>query len=798
MQNKIIMNFRFLSIIFFFLSGVVLFANDKAGKITGKIQDAGGHAIPYASIEIYTKGETQELISGGMSAEDGSFMIENIEYGTYELVVTAVGFTDKIQEIKVENPVTDVGLVIMGSDVVTLEGAEIRAETSQYRTEIDKRVVDVGKDLVSAGADAAAVLNNIPSVSVDQQTGELSLRGNENVKVMVDGKPSNIPAAQLLKQLPSDAIAKVEIITNPSAKYEPEGNSGIINIITHKTKRKGYNGGVNLGFTHGDQSRYNASFNANVNTGNFNFFGNYNANLGKNRFHGTVENYDTGLDQYFDIVDENQSQVFKVGFDWFISEKSALTVYTNQFFYKIDGVADADVLNTSNNIFYNNFNDSKGNYRNQDYSLNFKQDFGKEDHHIVLDAIYSTSDNDDTRNYFNTFPQNMEFTELRDGENTNKRINLDYTNQIIDGGKIEAGLQFRRENNQNRMVSGQELTLPEDNSITFTPDIDFDFTRDIYSAYLNYGQTFGKFGAQVGVRAERVEENADYVVAPTGAGLYTNDYTEFYPSAFLTYDVTERGQILLNYSRRVDRPSIGQITPVPEWSTSTMLSEGNPELKPQFTNSYELGYLQRFKGGSIHTTMFYRKVNDMIFRSLERNPYDSVVINQRWINYDDSESYGLEISANYKPLKWWNFNASFDVFANKFYLDNEEITGTPWNFRINNNFTVVKNLSIQNFFMYRGPFKFIQGEMQPMWRIDLGARYSFMNGKAALTARVSDIFKTFHAEAHINNPDRGVGKFHWESNTLYVGFTYNFGGDVRKRNIQQETNQSAPGGGIGF
>lgn len=791
------MKVRILTLIFFIVS-TVLSAQNQKSTLSGQIQDAGGHPIPYGSVEIYTKGESQNLISGGMSGDDGSFTIENLEYGTYELVVTAVGFTDKIQDIKIESPVTHLGAIVMGSDVITLEGAEIRAETSQYRTEIDKRVVDVGKDLVSAGADAAAVLNNIPSVSVDQQTGELSLRGNENVKVMVDGKPSNIPAAQLLKQLPSDAIAKVEIITNPSAKYEPEGNSGIINIITHKNKRKGYNGSLNLGFTQGDKSRHNASLNANVNTGDFNFFGSYNANSGKNRFHGTVENLDTRLDQYFDVVDENQSHVFKVGFDWFISEKTALTLYTNQFFHDGKGVADANVLNNSTYIFYNNFNDSEGYYKNQDYSLNFKQDFGKPDHHIVLDAIYSASTNDDTRNYINTFPEDTLFSEFREGENTNTRINLDYTNQIVDGGKIEAGAQFRQENNQNEMLSGQVLTTDDENPIAFSPDIDFDFTRDIYSAYVNYGQTFGKFGVQLGVRAEMVEENADYSVAPLGPGLYKNDYTEFYPSAFLTYDVTERGQLLLNYSRRVDRPSIGQITPVPEWSTSTMQSEGNPELKPQFTNSYELGYLQRFKGGSINANVFYRKVNDMIFRSLERNPNDSVVINQRWVNYDDSESYGLEVSANYKPLNWWSFNASFDVFANKFYLGNEEVTGVPWNVRINNNFTVVKNLTIQNFFMYRGPFKFIQGEMQPMWRIDLGARYSFMNGKAALTARVSDIFKTFHAEAHIDNPDRGVGKFHWEAHTLYVGFSYNFGGDVRKRNIQQETNQSAPGGGIGF
>lgn len=791
------MNMRLLSVFVFLLASTILLANDKKGTITGKVQDATGNAIPFASIEIYTKGDTQSLVSGGMSEEDGTFIVERIDYGTYELVITAVGFNDKVQDINIQNPTTDLGGIVMGSDVVVLEGAEIRAETSQYRTEIDKRVVDVGKDLVSAGADAASVLNNIPSVSVDQQTGALSLRGNENVKVMVDGKPSNVPTAQLLKQLPSNAIAKVEIITNPSAKYDPDGNSGIINIITHKNKRKGYNVGLDMGYTLGDNSRHNGSVNANVNTGNFNFFGNYNANFGKHRFHGEVKNYDTLLDQFFDVMDENNSQLFKVGFDWFIGEKTALTVYTSQFHNQGEGEAQANVFNRNDNILYYNYSDVDGKYNNQDYSLNFKQDFGKEDHNIVLDAIYSTSDNKDTRNYLNTFPEDI-FSEWRNGENKNTRINLDYTNQIIDGGKIEAGLQFRQENSTNSMLSTQTRITDDNPPVTFTPDVDFDFTRDIYSAYLNYGQTFGKFGVQLGLRAEMVKENADYSVVPTGAGIYKNEYEEFYPSAFLTYDITEKGQILLNYSRRVDRPGINQITPVPEWNTSTMQSYGNPELKPQFTNSFELGYLQRFKGGSINATAFYRRVNDVIFRYLEKDLTDSTIINQRFINYDDSESYGLELSANYKPLKWWSFNASFDVFANKFYLDNEEVTGTPWNFRINNNINLTKGLSIQNFFMYRGPFKFIQGDVNPMWRMDLGMRYSFMDGKAAFTARVSDIFKTFHSELDVTNPTPGHAQFYWESHTLYVGFSYNFGGEVRKRNLQQESNQAAQGGGIGF
>lgn len=803
MKNTNMKRFRNLMTLLFLFTGLLVWANnDRNGQVAGSVQDVEGHGLPFVSIEIYSKGEVQDLISGGMTDENGNFLIEQVPYGTYEMVLMAVGFADKVQDITVDQPKVDLGKIILGSEIVALEGANIVAEVSQYRTEIDKRVVDVGKDLISAGADAAAVLNNIPSVSVDQQTGELSLRGNENVKVMVDGKPSNVPAAQLLKQLPSNSIAKVEIITNPSAKYDPEGNSGIINIITHKNKRQGYNVGLDLGFTQGDNSRHNGSINANVNTGSFNFFGNYNANLGKNRFHGNVQNFETLLDQSFDITDENNSQVFKLGFDWFISEKTALTLYTNQFFYKGNGFASANVFENSTNTLYENLSDSEGDYKNGDYSLNFKQDFGKEDHNIVLDAIYSKSDSEDTRNYWNSFPEDI-YDELREGANNNTRINLDYTNQIIDGGKIEGGIQFRQEQTESNIISTQTLTTFDDPPMEFSPNADFDFTRNIYSAYGNYGQKFGKFAMQLGVRVEQVDEKADYFVEPTGEGIYEKDYVEFYPSAFFTYDITERGQLSLNYSRRVDRPSIGQLTPVPEWRTATMLSIGNPELKPQFTNSYEMGYLQRFKGGSLNATVFYRRVNDMIFRYLERDENDPNLINQRYINYDESDSYGLELSANYKPIKWWSFNASFDVFSNKFYLNNEdlevkEVTGTPWNFRINNTITLTQNLSLQNFFMYRGKFKFVQGEMQPMWRFDLGARYTFMDRKATFSVRVSDIFKTFHAEAHIDNPTPGIGKFNWESQTLYVGFSYNFGGDVRKRNIQQESNQAAPSGGIGF
>lgn len=803
MQNKVkgIKSYRvlklylFLGLFVFLTIGVMA----QQASVNGVIKDSNGIVVPYASVEFYTQGETQELIDGTMSDEDGSFSVENLPFGDYELVVTAVGFSEFAQFIEINKSKLNLDKIVLKSDFVELAAVEIRGETSQYRTEIDKRVVDVGKDLVSAGSDAASVLNNIPSISVDQESGQISLRGNENVKVMVDGKPSNIPVAQLLKQLPSNAISKVEIITNPSAKYEPEGNSGILNIITHKDKRKGYHVGIDMGMTYGDNLRNNGSINANINTGSFNFFGNANANFGKNRFHGVVENYDTKLDQSFDVTNENNSQLYKVGFDWFIGDKSALTIYTSQFASTYDGVNQANVFDNLIQQFYENTGKSSGKYRNEDYSLNFKQDFGKDDHNLVLDAIYSKSKDDDKRWYNNSFPAIDAphiYEEFRDTKHENTRVNLDYTNQIIDGGKIEAGLQFRQQKTDSEMLSSQVLHTPD--LETFSPDVTYDFTRNIYSAYLNYGQKFGKIGMQLGVRAEQVEENSSYDITPTGTGKFKNDYVEFYPSAFFTYDISDRGQFSLNYSRRVDRPGIYQLTPVPEWSTATMQSIGNPDLKPQFTNSFELGYLQRFKGGSVSATAFYRKVNDVIFRYITEDENDPRILNQMYINYEDSESYGIELSANYRPTKWWNLNTSFDAYANQFYMGEDKTKGTPWSLRMNNNFNLLKNLSLQNFFMYRGEYKFIQGEMDPMWRMDLGARYSFMEGKATLTARVSDIFKTFHSKAIITSPNQGVGKFYWEAHTLYVGFSYNFGGDVRKRTLKQENNSSGTGGGIGF
>jgi outer membrane receptor protein involved in Fe transport len=773
--------------------------------VKGKIENVKNEAVGMAAIQIYKVGAT-ELLDEVFANEDGSFEIPDLEDGSYRLVITEFGYKQSvtIAEVKGGELILDkIVLETAPTETIELKGAFVRADVSQYRNEIDKRVVEVGNDLVSAGATAAQVLNNIPSVNVDQQTGQLSLRGNENVKIFIDGKPSSLSAAQVLKQIPSNQIKSIEIITNPSAKYEADGKSGIINIIMIKGKKKGYNVALNTGYEQGKRSRFNNSLTANINTGSFNFFGNYSYNKRPNEFHGYLDNFDTKRRQAIDILNKDENQAAKFGFDWFINDKTALTVYTNQWFGKGAGEIGSDIRETDTNILHPNAAIFDGDWKSQDYSLNFKRDFDKADHNIILDAFFSQSKNTDLRNMINTYPTDQVFYEDRDDKTDNIRINLDYTNQIKDGGKIEAGLQFRRQKNDNTLLTDRRVNIE---GTIIDPSTNFDFTRDFFSAYVNYGQKFGKFGMQLGLRAEQFKDKGDYFYN-NGVGSIKNDKLDFFPSAFLTYDVTEKGQVLLNYSRRIDRPGIDQLSPVAEWSTPMITSIGNPNLRPEYTDNFEVGFLQRLGKNTITANAFYRIVKDNIFRNVQVDEKDREKFIQNYENYDKVNAYGFELSFNLVPTKWWSSNISGDYTFNTMVVkrldanDNpytQEIDANRLTARMSNTFKVSKAISLQHFFMYQGKFRFIQGEMQDMWRMDLGARYTFMDGKASLSARVSDIFRTFYGRLEMTDPARGYGNFRWEAQTLNIGFTYNFGGKVRSRAEAQQNKAENSGGGVGF
>ena len=791
-----------LSIAFAFCSFFVM-AQD-AHPVKGTIENTKQEKLAFVSVAL-NRADNNEFVTDLSTDENGNFNFDDVEDGQYKLVITEFGYAQYERVIDVKDGVIDLGTIQLvenkNDQTVELKGVFIRKETSQYRNEIDKRVVEVGNDLVSAGTDAASVLNNIPSVNVDQQSGALSLRGNENVRVFVDGKPSTQSAADLLKQIPSNQIQRIEIITNPSAKYEADGKSGIINIILVKGQKKGYNVGLTTGYEQGKKSRFNSSLNSNINVGDFNFFGNLNYSDRPAIQNGIMKNFDQEFDQEFQISNRGKNLSYKLGFDWFINEKNALTIYTNQWDGKWNSNIDTNVIDVDGKR--KNINEIFSKNLGSDYSLNYKKDFGKDDHNIVLDAFYSENKPKDDRDYINAYPEDEFYTEYRNNKTKNTRINLDYTNQIVDGGKIEAGIQFRNENTNNGLISTQEI---DNNGALINPNVSFEFDRKFYSAYTNYKQKFNKFGAQVGLRLENVQDNGTWV-SPISSGAIKKDYTDLFPSAFLTYDLTEKSQLSFNYSRRIDRPGLFQLTPVPQFTTAMMTSQGNPDLNPEYTNSFELGYLKQLEKGSISGNVFYRRVTDNIVQGFEIDPEMDNRIIQYNMNYDKVDNFGVEASVNYKVAKWMSVFLAGDFTSSEMQNVSTEsltstgsstvgkITANVLSLRMNNNFNLTKNLTLQQFGFFRGRTKFLQGEMLEMWSMNLGLRYTFMEGKAALSARMNDVFNTMRARVNMNNPFDGEARFKWESQTFYLGFNYNFGGKVKTR-AEVQQNQTQQGGGI--
>ncbi|KGL63925.1 TonB-dependent receptor domain-containing protein [Polaribacter sp. Hel1_85] len=787
----------------------------KPGIITGKVIDkTNNEALPYVNIVI--RDFAKKIITGGITDENGNFKIKDIPKGNSLVEVQFIGFKIYSKKISVskKNKNINLGTIALEEDSASLDEVIVRAETSSVVQKVDRKVINVGKDLTSAGTTASELLNNVQSVSVDSQTGSISLRGNDNVRVLVDGKPTNISAAQLLKQIPSTSIKSIELITNPSAKYNPEGMSGIINIILNKNANMGFNGSVDTGITAGHYVRYNASTNMNYKTGKVNFFGNYGYNGGDNFNYGFVDRPSTNVLQNFQFVNKNQSHLLKVGADIYLNDKNTLSFYTTQNKF-IGGGNGSTIIDGNGTLISDARNIQDQNNNSGTYNVNYKVDFKKEGHNLEFEATYSKTDNpEDAENTDDlklvTDPDYKVFNYTNDIENdrNNTLINIDYTNPVSKEGKLELGLEYRSNNTANINLTDQERETADADIYERVGNSSFDYDRKIYSGYVNYGHKFGKLTMQLGARLEQYEIEGTFNQENAAIEKVTDEIFTVYPSAFFTYNPSEKNQFQVSYSRRVDRPSIGQLNPIREWSTPLITSVGNPELNPQFTNSYEVNYTRQIKNGSLTFGTFYRKINDNISRVTFADPLDPDVKQiLSHANFDDTSSYGLEFSANYKVNNWWRINSSMDFYSQKQLgiVDQNntnatriEVTNEVFNARISNSFKASKNLRFQLFAMYRGPQEDIQWKVENMWMVNTGASLTVLKGKGTVNLRVNDIFKGMKFAFNSSSPFVQNGKFNWESQTAYLGFNYRFGSgkNKAKRRRQRDNNTKQSGGGF--
>jgi len=768
------------------------------GSIAGKVIDKNTkQPLPYVNISIK---ENDKIITGGISQDNGSFLIKNLELKNYVIEFQFIGYKKQVQNINLTNADKNITLntILLEEDAVQIEGVDIVREKSTIEQKIDRKIINVGKDLISAGATAGEIMNNIPSVSVDPQTNAISLRGNANVRVLVDGKPTNIDPAQLLQQIPSASIKQIELITNPSAKYNPEGMSGIINIVLHKNSKLGFNGSINNGVTFGKTPKLNSSLDLNYRDGKFNFYGNYGLNTGKYSNDGFIKSYEVGKENYqkFKFGNENTSNLIKVGFDFYINEKNTFSFYTNQSIYRGTGTGSTDVNyvdDINNNDVLQVFSNSNKDY-SPTYNFDYKLDFKKEGHNIEFEVNYNKNDSPE-RAYFE-FP-NSGFSYTNQVETLGKNIisNIDYVNPITETTKLELGLESRDEETDNSF------------NVNNAYSSDFSYKRTLYSGYATFGKQWKKWSAQAGARVEQYNVDALFRKAGESDAKFEDDIFTIYPSAFLTYNPTDKNSFNFNYSRRVDRPSIQQINPIREWSTPTIDSEGNPDLVPQFTNSFELNYTRKTGIGSITSGVFYRIIQDEITRVVYTNPTNPNKQILSYDNFDNNNAFGVEISGNLDFRKWWSANFGIDAYSKKVKGTIENTTGdfefvtidaTVFNARINNTFKANKNLRFQLFAMYRGIDKGLQFERTPMWKMDTGASYNILKGNGTISARLSDIFQTMNFAFNGQKPYKTEGEFNWESRTVYLGFNYKFGAGKNRalQRKQRDKNETQGSGGL--
>ncbi|MCF6296291.1 MAG: TonB-dependent receptor [Flavobacteriaceae bacterium] len=792
------------------------------GSISGKVYDASlNEPLPYVNIVI--KNSQGEIVTGGITLEDGTFKITKIPEGNITITIQYIGYKSVIKELTIDrkNRKVDFGNIMLEEEASGLDEVTVIAEVSTIQQRVDRKVITIGKDLAASGT-ASDIMVGIPSVSIDAQTGDISMRGNSNVRVMVDGKLSNIPTAQLLKQIPSASIKSIELITNPSAKYNPEGMSGIINIVLHKNTMIGFNGNTSVGLRYEKEAKFNSSLNMNYRNGKFNLFGNYSNNISKNVNYGFIDRIEQNTLQNLDILDERKSHSFKVGLDFYLNDKNTLSVFTNQNLFNGGTNAETDIFFSDTAFDQSQLISNDGDNTSQQYNFNYKLDFNKEGQNIELEVDRNIYNGDSrTDNSFAGFIIRPDFFELNDTERDRTTINLDYVDPLSETTKLEFGLQARLFNNTiNYESDGRSQNILGDYIPTSTY---FDYSRDIYSAYATYSKKFEKWTYQIGLRAESVNVETLALETDLDSNINTsipfnNDYFEVYPSAFFTYSPSEKNSYQLSYSRRVDRPGVGQVNPLPEFSTPLISKFGNQKLLPQFTNSFETNYTRTLNNrkGSITAGIFYRSIKDEISTVvlIDRADLNRLILTDD--NFDDTSAFGFEFSTNYKPTKWWSINGSFDFYSqtqksiserltvpseiateNDIVLETVEVDNLAWNFRMYNNFKVSKSLSFTAFGFYRGKNKSIQFDVDPMYFVNLGMRYSFLDDKATFSLNYNDVFNTMQFAGEANRPFKQEIEFNWESNTVAASLSYRFGGGkYRAKSRKQRDNDEKQGGGL--
>jgi len=794
---------RQLVLIFFILIFTVDFAastepvenesDDGKGIIKGLVVEEGSETpMEFANIAIYNI-QDSTLVTGGITNENGEFEIDNIVYGQYYLEANFIGF-DKKNVTRIildsDNKTRNLGEIELSPSAVSIGEVDVVADRATVEYKLDKKVVNVSQVISAVGGTAVDVLENTPSIQVDIE-GNVSLRGSGNFTVLIDGRPSVLSGSDALRQIPSSAIENIEIITNPSAKYEPDGTAGIINLVMKKNSMNGVNGIVNGSVGTGD--KYRGDFMLNYRREKINYF--IGADWRDETYYGGMfserETYYNDTTEYL-IMDGDRDRIrggynFKGGADLYLSDMTTLTLSGEIGNSKNKGRGDGQTENytipASEHVYSVSEETSKR--ENDFYSLNtnFQHKFNNEGHRLEATAFYSDENGTDNEiegeiladQNFNKLDEYIErVSTLETEEEKEFRFKLDYTYPFSEDGRFEAGIQNRLESEYETLEFRDYDQENDEWIINDEYTSATDFRRDIHAVYTTYSNKLGKFQFMGGLRGELTLREIKNSKADEASTLNRFD---FFPTAHTSYPLTEKTDITASYSRRINRPNGRDLDPTPSYYNRYTIRFGNPDLKPEYTNSYEIGMLKRFGEGRsfVSADLFRRVTNNKIDRT-ERLGEDGVFYLYT-DNFDKDYATGMEVTGNLNYNEWLIMNASMNLFHYRITgdLDGESIDreSTNWGGRLNTTFKFAENSRFQITAFFRGPSVSAQGETKAMFFSNFSYRHEFFNKKLSATLSMRDPFGTARFERETIDTNF-KNHFRWEREPRVVLLTLSY------------------------
>jgi outer membrane receptor protein involved in Fe transport len=793
--------------------------NRPAGKVSGVVVDAVTNApVEYATVALLSPRDSS-LVTGTVTNPQGQFLLEPVPAGAYRVRITYIGYRNAVKEnlvVRPDAPVVDLGSIKIRPSSQALEEVVVTAEKPLFEQSIDKRVFNVEKSIVSEGGSATDILETIPSVSVDVE-GNVSLRGSGNVTILIDGKPSGLTGADraaVLQQIPAASIERIEVVTNPSARYDAEGMSGIINVVLKKNQRSGFNGTASA--SAGTRHKYNGSLNLSYRTPKFNAYTNYsyryNTRYGRGFSLRELAASDSARQQNSSGNEVDNNHLFGAGIDYFAGPKTTLGL--SGVFRTNAERADETTINREyvgagqlGNLFYQ-LNDTRESGGNADLNLDFKRTFAKPEQSLSASMRYSYDSDDDSdlltsRAYLDEFtPAGAPDAQRYNFEDLDNHVlvsQLDYAAPLPGERTLEAGYKSIVRNIDNTFLF--QDYLPEAGAFVDNPALSnrFFFNEQVHSLYGSLGGTIKKFGYQAGLRAEGTLSRSEQ---KTTQGTFRNDYLNLFPSVFLSYQLEEEQQLQLNYSRRINRPGMRELNPFVNYSDTLNLRQGNPRLNPELTHALEVSYQRNWKTLYVTTSVFYRMTSNVISRIVELVDSASNVTLSTPQNLNNRNAVGVELITRGSLTRWWNITSSFNLFRSAVNgtnlrddLGNVNLT---WSLSLLSNMNIPKVVQVQLSANYRGPEADAQGLRRSFYGINVGLRRDLFRDRASLSLNVTDIFDTreFRSEI-ITREFTETRNRKRETRIGTLTFTYRFGkqGDTDRRNRQKGDDDDGPGGG---